>query len=86
MFTEYEPGDYLGAISPTPFLMVVAQQDHLVPADLAIAAFEKANEPKRLVILPSGHFDAYTVGFDQASVTAADWFEEHLLQRQSVPA
>jgi uncharacterized protein len=86
MFTEYEPGDYLGAISPTPFLLVVAQQDHLVPADLAIAAFEKANEPKRLVILPSGHFDAYTVGFDQASGTAADWFEEHLLQRQRVPA
>jgi hypothetical protein len=30
------------------------------------------------VILPSGHFDAYVDGFDEASVPARDWFVEHL--------
>ena len=78
MFTEYEPGSYLPYISPTPLLMVVARDDHLVPAELAIAAFERAVQPKKLVILPAGHFDAYVEGFDEASGAARDWFVEHL--------
>jgi len=79
MFTEYEPGTYLPWISPTPLLMVVAREDHLTPATLAIAAFERAIEPKKLVILPGPHFDAYVKGFDAASTVARDWFVEHLL-------
>lgn len=78
MFTEYEPGTYLPWISPTPLLMVVAERDHLTPADLAIAAYGSANDPKRLALLPAGHFDAYVDGFDAASVAACDWFVEHL--------
>jgi len=78
MFTEYEPGTYLPWISPTPLLMVVAERDHLTPAELAIAAYERANELKRLVILPGAHFDAYVDGFDDASGAARDWFVEHL--------
>ena len=42
MFTEYEPGTYLPWISPTPLLMCVAEHDVLTPADLAIAAFARA--------------------------------------------
>ncbi len=80
MFAEYEPGTYLPWISPTPLLMVVAAGDHLTPAELAIAAFERANQPKRLVILPGGHFDAYVKAFDAASGAARDWFVEHLVQ------
>jgi fermentation-respiration switch protein FrsA (DUF1100 family) len=86
MFTEYEPGTYLPWISPTPLLIVVAEGDHLTPADLAIAAYEQAREPKRLVLLPGGHFDAYVDGFDQASAAARDWFTQHLVQRQAVAA
>ena len=67
MFTEYEPVTYLPYISPTPLLLAVAEGDHLVPAELAIAAYERAHQPKELVILPGGHFDAYTVGFDASS-------------------
>ena len=79
LFTEYEPGTYLPWISPTPLLMVVAREDHLTPADLAIAAFERAHEPKKLVVLPGGHFDAYVKGFDGASAAARDWLVEHLM-------
>ena len=48
-------------------------------SDLAIEAFEQAREPKKPVILPEGHFDAYVAAFDDASGAAADWFTEHLL-------
>jgi fermentation-respiration switch protein FrsA (DUF1100 family) len=78
MLGEYEPAAYIARISPTPLLMVVAREDHLTPAHLAIDAYERAREPKRLVILPGGHFDAYVEGFDAASAPARDWFVEHL--------
>ena len=52
MFLEYEPGTYLPCISPTPLLLVVAAGDHLTVSDLAIDAYERAREPKRLEILP----------------------------------
>jgi uncharacterized protein len=78
MLGEYEPAAYIARISPTPLLMVVAREDHLTPAHLAIDAYERAREPKRLVILPGGHFDAYVDGFDEASAAARDWFVEHL--------
>jgi fermentation-respiration switch protein FrsA (DUF1100 family) len=79
LFTEYEPGSYLPYISPTPLLLIVAVGDHLVPSELAIAAYDKAHEPKKLVILPGAHFDAYGKGFESASGPARDWFTQHLI-------
>lgn len=78
MFWEYEPGAYLPYVSPTPLQIVVARDDHLTVSDLAIEAIEHAREPKRLVILPGGHFDAYVDGFDGASGAALEWFTTHL--------
>jgi hypothetical protein len=52
--------------------------DHLVPSELAIAAFDTAHQPKELIIMPGGHFDAYTVGFEASSGPARDWFLRHL--------
>ena len=74
----YEPGAYIGLISPTPLLLIVAVKDHLAVSDLAIAAYERAYEPKKLVLLPGGHFDAYVEEFDQSSGPARDWFCTHL--------
>jgi uncharacterized protein len=79
MFWEYEPGAYLPYVSPTPFCMIVARGDWLTICDLAIEAYESAREPKKLVILPGGHFDAYVAGFDGASGAATDWFVQHLM-------
>ncbi|HWG62713.1 MAG TPA: alpha/beta hydrolase [Streptosporangiaceae bacterium] len=78
MFTEYEPRSYLPYISPTPLLMLAAVGDHLVPSELAIAAFEMAHQPKELVIMSGGHFDAYVKGFEVSSSQACDWFTRHL--------
>lgn len=79
MFTEYEPGDYLPRISPTPLLMVVAAEDHLTVADLSTAAFGRAHEPKRLIVLPGGHFEAYVgAAFAVSSAAQRDWFVRYL--------
>lgn len=78
MFSEYEPGIYAPQISPTPLLMVVATGDHLAVADLALKTFESALEPKKLVMVEGGHFEAYVEGFDVAGHAARDWFVQHL--------
>lgn len=81
MFLEYEPGAHISHISPTPLMLVVALQDHLTVADEALAAYERALHPKRLVTLPGGHFDAYVRDFEASSRAATEWFREHLLSR-----
>jgi fermentation-respiration switch protein FrsA (DUF1100 family) len=76
----YEPGLYLPKITPTPLLMIVGSDDRLAPTDRSLAAYETANAPKKLVILPGGHFTGYTgEGFLAASSTAREWFNAHLL-------
>lgn len=81
-FRGYEPGKYLPLISPTPVLMVVAPNDRLAAGEIACAAYETAAPPKKLQLVPGGHFDAYTgPGFDISSGAARDWFVEHLLTK-----
>jgi fermentation-respiration switch protein FrsA (DUF1100 family) len=74
----YEPGTWISRISPTPLLMVVATDDRLTMTDLELDAYERALEPKRLVMITGGHFDPYDKGFSLASEAATDWFEHHL--------
>jgi len=81
MFTGYEPGSYAAFISPTPLMMVVALGDVLTVADLALGAYERALEPKRLVTLPGGHFDAYVKDFEASAGPATEWFTQHLLAK-----
>jgi fermentation-respiration switch protein FrsA (DUF1100 family) len=70
-----------GDPSPTSLLLVVAAGDHLTPSDLALEAYQQVREPKKLALLPGGHFDAYVKDFDTASGTARDWFLERLRPR-----
>lgn len=74
----YEPGLWIPRIGPKPFLMVVAKNDVVTPTDLALAAYERALEPKRLQIINGGHFDAYQNQFEASSSAARDWFVAHL--------
>lgn len=74
----YEPGHWLPRVSPTPILLVVALNDAITVTDLALAAYERALHPKRLVTIPGGHFDPYLGQFARASGAAVDWFNEHL--------
>lgn len=78
-FSEYEPASYIPFISPTPLLMVVAMEDVVTITDLALAAYERALQPKKLVALKGGHFDAYVDDFDNAGRPATEWFRTHLI-------
>ena len=58
--------------------MVVALADHITLSDLGLRAYEQAVEPKKLVTIEGGHFDAYLGQFATASGAAVSWFRQHL--------
>jgi fermentation-respiration switch protein FrsA (DUF1100 family) len=74
----YEPGTWISRVSPTPLLMIVGLDDAITLTDVALGAYERALQPKRLVTIAGGHFDAYLKGFDDSSGAAGGWFTEHL--------
>lgn len=74
----YEPGIYVPYISPTPLQMVVGLKDFITCIDLQLEAFNRALEPKKLVLLEGGHFAPYEDEFELASTAARDWFVQHL--------
>jgi cephalosporin-C deacetylase-like acetyl esterase len=74
----YEPGRWVSRVSPTPLLMVVAMHDEITVTDLALAAYEQALQPKKLALIPGGHFDPYLSNFSLSSSAALDWFRDHL--------
>jgi cephalosporin-C deacetylase-like acetyl esterase len=76
----YEPGTFIARVSPTPLLMIVGLYDTVTNADLALAGYERALQPKRLVTIVGGHFDPYLSQFAESSSAACSWFTEHLLK------
>jgi len=74
----YEPGVWISRVSPTPLLMIVALADHITLTDLELRAYEQALEPKKLVTIEGGHFDAYLGQFATATSAAISWFRQHL--------
>lgn len=75
----YEPGIWAPRIGPKPLMMIVASRDTITLTDLALEAFERAHEPKKLVLIPGGHFDPYLGGFKASSSAAVNWFKQHLM-------
>jgi len=77
-FALYEPGDYVARVSPTPLLFIVARNDTRCPTEDQLAAYARARDPKKLVMLDGGHFDPYGAQRDNATAAALAWFRQHL--------
>ena len=76
----YEPGAFIPLISPTPLLMIVADEDRVTLTDVELAAYERALQPKQLKLIKGGHFAPYLKQFHQAAGEALAWFRQHLNQ------
>jgi len=84
---EHEPGAIIHLVE-APMLMIVGLRDTVTPADVALEAYNRALEPKKLLTYPGGHFAAYYQFFDQTSAAARDWFVQHLVvgaEQKTVP-
>jgi fermentation-respiration switch protein FrsA (DUF1100 family) len=74
----YEPGNWISRVWPTPLWLVVAREDKITVTDVALAAYERALEPKRLVLIPGGYFPPCLDRFPMAEAAATGWFGDHL--------
>ncbi|MPY92162.1 MAG: alpha/beta fold hydrolase [Acidimicrobiia bacterium] len=75
---SYVPADFTPHIAPTPLLMIVAEQDEILPPAGQLAAFEAAGGPKELLRLPCQHYDPYTKLLPESSAAARDFLVRHL--------
>ncbi|OQE24034.1 hypothetical protein PENFLA_c010G04692 [Penicillium flavigenum] len=76
----YNPAAHIHHISPTPLLLTVAENDVVAPTDIALDAYSRAGEPKKLQIFPGGHFDGYAgEGFERNASVHTDFLKEHLV-------
>ena len=75
---EYDAVSFIDRISPTPLMMIVANDDNITPTGIALRAYERALPPKKLVMIEGHHYRAYLDAFDESSQAAREWFAEHL--------
>ena len=77
---EYDPAYAIEFISPTPLLMIVGEHDMSQPANLSLAAYARAGEPKKIVMMASGHTEMLekTELVEQSANEAIAWFKQHL--------
>lgn len=78
---DYRPDDYVHLIAPRPLLITACRRDTIAPTAEAESAYEKAGDPKKLVLLPPDvmHWSAYIEpGLSVVVGSAISWFREHL--------
>ncbi len=76
-FNTVSPIRYIQKISPRPLLLIHGEKDDLVPVEHAYRLYEKAGEPKELVIIPgAGHRLRLE---EKAVTTALDWLKARSL-------
>ena len=78
---SFNPEWVVDKIAPRAVLFITAEDDRLVPPDESIAMFERAGEPKKLVILANyGHYQVYAEpAFSEVMDEALTWFARYIL-------
>ncbi len=80
---EFRPEDVVHKIAPRPLLLIHGASDTIVPPEESQSMYEKAGEPKKLVMFPGAdHQDFYLMVnselFHEVLSLAIDWFDEYL--------
>ncbi|MPZ52691.1 MAG: alpha/beta fold hydrolase [Acidimicrobiia bacterium] len=76
---RYRPIDVVHRISPRALLITSVENDVVTPEDHAVALFERAGGPKKLVRQrDTSHYRAYKENFGLLLAEIIDWYDEHL--------
>ncbi|MDE0060647.1 MAG: alpha/beta hydrolase [Defluviicoccus sp.] len=80
----FHPEWVVDRIAPRPVLFIAAGDDRLVPPEESRALYDKAGEPKRLVVLDGcGHYEVYAEpAFGRVMEETLAWFGEHLAEKE----
>ena len=76
---EYRPLDVVDKITPRALCLIAAEHDTICPPAGYQQLYERAGDPKKLLLLPISHYDIY-VGqwFDESATQAVTWFTTYL--------
>ena len=77
---QFHPEWVVDKIAPRPILFITTDDDRLVPPEESRVLYEKAGEPKKLVVLGGyGHYEVYAEpAFGEVMRETLAWFAEHL--------
>ena len=76
----YRPIDVVDRIAPRAAMFICVEHDATTPEDHAVALYERAGAPKRLVIQTgTTHYAAYATYRDVVNPLIVDWFVRHLV-------
>jgi hypothetical protein len=78
LWLEYEPWSFMHRISPTPLLMIIAANDTRVPTRDQLEAYDRALEPKELLLLDCAHYDPYMSRLEETIAAGRDFLVAHL--------
>ncbi|MEM2930064.1 MAG: alpha/beta hydrolase [Thermoproteota archaeon] len=76
ILSPVDPINYVDKISPRPLLIQLGKHDDIVPFKNGMKLFEKAKEPKQLVVHDSGH----ALPFDKAVEETVNWLRKNFPQ------
>ena len=76
----FHPEWVVDKIAPRPVLFIATDDDRLVPPAESQALYDRAGEPKKLVVLEGyGHYEVYVEpAFSEVMAETLAWFREHL--------
>ncbi|MGZ9130859.1 MAG: alpha/beta hydrolase, partial [Candidatus Binatia bacterium] len=76
---EYSPIDVVDKISPRGVLFIAVENDAVTPEEQSVQMYEKAGEPKKLVIYKkTTHYGIYNDYFEDVAANVVDWYNQHL--------
>jgi predicted acyl esterase len=76
---EYKPVEIVDRIAPRALLLIGARDDDLCKIEGYEKMYERAREPKKLVVLPITHYEIYSgKGFEESSRLECEWFDRFL--------
>lgn len=76
---DYRPIDLVAKIAPRAVMIIAVENDATTPTDHAIALYEAAGEPKKLIVQRhTTHYAAYEKYSDTVTPQIVDWFRKHM--------
>ena len=76
---EYSPEEVVHKISPRGVLFIAVENDAVTPEAQSVRLYEKAGEPKRLVLYrQTTHYGIYNDYFNDVAANVVDWYNRHL--------
>ncbi|MBI2358969.1 MAG: alpha/beta hydrolase [Deltaproteobacteria bacterium] len=76
---EYCPEETVHKISPRASLFIAVEYDAVTPEEQSVRLYEKAGEPKKLIMLrETTHYGVYSTYFKEVSAAVVDWYDRYL--------